>query len=270
MWTCKDLPAARLTPERQQFAVAVTGGPTTVLDVAGRRFICDPTFDPPGDYGYLQKLAGPAVDATAVGDVDAVLLSHDLHPDNFDNSGREMALRSPLILAPRTAANRLGRPAQALAPWSSWTADGVTITAVPAQHGPEDGDLNEEGFVNCEVSGFIIESADSPKTYVSGDNASLRLVREIYDQIGPVDVAVFFAGSASLPTKFQGRPLSLTAERTVAATEILGAKHVVVAHQQGWGHFTQNDNDTRRAFAQAGLTQHLCAAAVGDTCRFIN
>ena len=79
--------------ERLAFGVAVLGGPTTVVDIAGLRIVADPTFDPPDDKGYLTKLSGPAVAAAALGPVDAVLVSHDLHPDNLDDSGR--GLRSP-------------------------------------------------------------------------------------------------------------------------------------------------------------------------------
>jgi hypothetical protein len=46
--------------ERLAFGIAVLGGPTTVLDIAGLRIVVDPTFDPPGDMGYLTKLSGPA------------------------------------------------------------------------------------------------------------------------------------------------------------------------------------------------------------------
>ena len=41
--------------ERSAFGVAVLGGPTTVVDIAGLRIVADPTFDPPGDKGYLTK-----------------------------------------------------------------------------------------------------------------------------------------------------------------------------------------------------------------------
>jgi L-ascorbate metabolism protein UlaG (beta-lactamase superfamily) len=266
MWTCQNFTHARLTPDRKRLAVTVIGGPTTVLDVAGHRLLCDPTFDPPADYGYLVKTEGPSVEIEALGEVDAVLLSHDLHPDNFDHSGRDFALSARLILAPPTTARRLGPPALGRNAWESWNVGEMTITAVPARHGPADGEVNDDGFVNCEVSGFVIEAADAPSTYISGDNAALTLVRDVYDRFGTMHCAVLFAGAASVPTKFDGRPLSLTSERAVAAAEILNAQHVIVAHQQGWQHFAQNEDDTRRAFAEAGLTDRLCTAPLGHQC----
>jgi L-ascorbate metabolism protein UlaG (beta-lactamase superfamily) len=254
--------------ERRSFGIAVIGGPTTVIDIAGTRIVTDPTFSPPGDYGYLRKLAGPAVGAEALGQVGIVLLSHDLHPDNLHDAGRAVAMRCPLILTPPTAAARLGPPARPLAAWDTWTSDDgrLTITAVPARHGPADAELDEEGFVNCEVTGFVLQAQGAPRTYVSGDNASVEIVREIRERFGPVDCAVLHAGAAAVPAKFDGRPLSLTAERAAAAAEVLGAPHVVVAHHDGWGHFREGAERTKTAFESAGITRRLCAARNGQWC----
>jgi hypothetical protein len=57
---------------RRKCAISVLGGPTTVVDIAGRGIVMDPTFDPPGVHGYLTKLAGPVVSADALGLVDAI------------------------------------------------------------------------------------------------------------------------------------------------------------------------------------------------------
>ena len=73
----------------------VVGGPTAVLDLGGLRIVSDPTFDPPGPHGYLFKTDGPAVPADHLGQVDLVLVSHDNHPDNLDDSGRALALAAP-------------------------------------------------------------------------------------------------------------------------------------------------------------------------------
>ena len=120
--------------------------------------------------------------------------------------------------------------------------------------------------MNCEVVGFVIRVADGPTTYVSGDNASLEIVSDIRERFDTIDCAVLFAGSASAPTKFGGRPLSLTAERAAAAAEVLGSHHVVVAHQTGWNHVAQGVDDTRAAFAAAGIIDRLCAAPLGHWC----
>ena len=257
-----------VTSERVPFGVAVLGGPTTLLDIAGFRVLADPTFDPPGGHGYLHKTAGPAVSAEALGAVDVVLISHDQHPDNLDDAGRELALRAPVLLTTPTSADRLGAPANGLPTWTTWTSDNgaLTVTALPARHGPADGETDAHGFVNCEVTGFLLEAQNGPRVYVSGDNASLEHVRTIRERVGELDLAVLFAGAASVPTKYQGRPLSLTAARAGAAAEVLAAAHVVVAHQTGWAHFHDGPQETRQAFAQAGIANALCRAPLGAWC----
>src|ERR1700744_5226693 len=123
----------------------VVGGPTTVLDLGGLRVVSDPTFDPPGPHGYLTKTEGPAVARGELGPVDLVLISHDNHPDNLDDSGRELALSSSLVLPEVEPAGGAARP-WGLGPWTSHVVvcpDGgeLIVTAVAAVHasGPQPG-----------------------------------------------------------------------------------------------------------------------------------
>lgn len=85
--------------------------------------------------------------------------------------------------------------------------------AVPAVHGPEDGERDADGNVNCEVTGFVLSGQGLPTVYVSGDNASIRTVAEISRRVPPIDAAVLHAGAARVPAKFDGRPLSPERER---------------------------------------------------------
>lgn len=108
---------AKVDAQRRDCAISVLGGPTTIVDIADRRIVMDPTFDPPGAHYYLTKLTGPAVNADVLGPVDVVLISHDQHADNFDDEGRRMALASPLVLTHPGGARRLGAPAVGVPPW---------------------------------------------------------------------------------------------------------------------------------------------------------
>ena len=99
----------RVDAQRRDVAFSVLGGPTTVVDIGGRRIVMDPTFDQPGPHDYLTKTVGPAVPAAALGSIDVVLVSHDEHPDNFDREGRQLALSASLVLthtAPRAGSGR--------------------------------------------------------------------------------------------------------------------------------------------------------------------
>jgi L-ascorbate metabolism protein UlaG (beta-lactamase superfamily) len=261
--------AHAVSPERRPCAVSVLGGPTTVIDIGGLRLVCDPTFDDAGDHGYLTKTSGPAAAETDVGDIDAVLVSHDLHPDNLDTRGRAFALSAPLVLTGPAAAERLGSPARALTTWQTahiTRPDGgaLEVCAVPAQHGPDDGERDRDGHVNCEVTGFVLSGDGLPTVYVSGDNASVGIVAEIARRMPRIDAAVVFMGAARVPSKMRGRPLTLSAQRASAAVSVLGAPLVVPAHCDGWAHFSEERTDIQQAFDDAGLAGCLRTAENGE------
>src|ERR1700743_1939262 len=88
----------RVDAPRGGVGLRVLGGPATGVDFGGRRFLMAPTFDEPGKHDYLTKTVGPAVPAAALGSIDVVLVSHDQHPDNFDNEGRQGGVPPPLVL----------------------------------------------------------------------------------------------------------------------------------------------------------------------------
>jgi L-ascorbate metabolism protein UlaG (beta-lactamase superfamily) len=242
--------------------VRLVGGPTALIELGGVRLLTDPTFDPPGDYPIgdrvLTKTSGPAVPAGELGRVDAVLLSHDQHPDNLDDAGRALLGGVPLVLTTEQAAQRLGGAARALPSWERTAVGAVTVTAVPAQHGP-DGTTHLTG----PVTGFVLSGDDLPTVYVSGDNASLDVVRAVAGRTGPIDVAVLFAGAARTPL-IDGY-LTLTAADAAEAAQILGARTVVPVHAEGWAHFTQGVDDLVAAYAARGLPDRLHVLSPGET-----
>ena len=239
------------------------GGPTALIEIGTTRLLTDPTFDAPGDYPLgtrtLVKTVGPALTPAEVGAVDAVLLSHDQHPDNLDAAGRTYALDSPLVLSTASARERLGSPVRTLANWGSCSLEGgVRITGVPAQHGPD----GSEHLVG-EVTGFVIEAEGQPTIYVSGDNASLDIVRRIAENVGPIDIAVLFAGGARTPLVGDAY-LTLPSDGAAMAARILGARHIVPLHFEHWAHFTQGPDTLVPAFTQAGLADRLHLLKPGE------
>jgi L-ascorbate metabolism protein UlaG (beta-lactamase superfamily) len=131
------------------------------------------------------------------------------------------------------------------------------VTAVPAVHGPEDGERDADGFVNCEVIGFVLSGPDLPVVYVSGDNASIQAVAEIAGRTPPIDAVVLHAGAARVERRFGGRPLTLDSIRAAAAAAILQPAMVIPAHYDGWAHFSEGRAELARAFDDAGLTAKL-------------
>jgi L-ascorbate metabolism protein UlaG (beta-lactamase superfamily) len=244
-----------------QVPVRVLGGPTALIEYGGLRFLTDPTFDAPGEYPLgggrsLTKTAPSAADPADLGPLDAVLLSHDQHPDNLDTAGRALLAEVPVVLTTRSAAARLGGTTRGLAPWDAVDlprpgGGTVTVTATPALHGPEGCEP-----VTGEVVGFVLTAAGLPTVHVSGDNASLDVVREIAGRIGPVDTAVLFAGAARTAL-FDGDLLTIDGARAAEAATVLGARRVVAAHCDSWAHFTEGREDVVAAFTAAGIADRL-------------
>jgi L-ascorbate metabolism protein UlaG (beta-lactamase superfamily) len=246
------------------FTAQLVGGPTAVLEYAGLRWLTDPALSPPGTYERgLVKSTAPAVDVQSIEPIDVVLLSHDHHSDNLDPAGREFLPRAGRVLTTVEGARRIGGNATGLEPWSSVELnrpDGpaVTVTAVPAQHGP-DG----TNHITGPVIGFLLGGPGLDTVYVSGDNASLDVVRAIAASAGGVDAAVLFAGAVQVPHRFDGAYLTLSSERAAEAAKILGVRAVVPVHFEGWAHFTQGADALRAAFAGNQLTDRLALVEPG-------
>jgi L-ascorbate metabolism protein UlaG (beta-lactamase superfamily) len=239
---------------------------TAGLGVAGLRTVLDPTFDPPGRYEregapVLVKSRGPAVPAQSLGAIDLALVSHDHHPDNLDAAGRELLGSVPLVLTTVAGAQRLGGTARGLEPFESTDVDlpdggRLVVTAIPAQHGPDGTD-----HLTGPVIGFHLAGDDLPTIHVSGDNASLDVVRRIADRLGPVDVAILFAGGACLEGRFDGALLTLGNREAAEAAQILGARVVVPVHHDGWEHFSAPLDGLIAAFDAAGIGDRLRVVA---------
>ena len=246
--------------------LTLVGGPTAVLEYAGLRWLTDPALSEPGEYaGGLVKTTGPAIEPEALLPIDVVLLSHEHHSDNLDPAGREFLPRAGRVLTTVQGAERLGGNATGLEPWSSVEVERaggspVTVTAVPAQHGPDGTD-----HITGPVIGFVLTADREDTVYVSGDNASLDVVRVIAERVGAIDVAVLFAGAVQLPHRFDGAYLTLSSDRAAEATKLLGVRATLPVHFEGWAHFTQGARELRAAFAGNSVSDRLVLAERGET-----
>ena len=233
-------------------AITFIGGPTALLEYAGLRIVTDPTLDPPQTYTEpgsttLVKTAGPAISRADLWPVDLVLLSHHAHKDNLDWEGLELLAQGPVTVSTmRAGADLWGGGVIGLDDWESHQLGAVTVTVVPALHGPP----GSEARVG-PVVGFILEAEGEPTVYVSGDNASLPLVEHIASRFPSIDIAVLFAGAARVPGI--DAPLTMTSTDAATAARILGAQRVVGLHTDDWQHFSETRDDLEAAFADTGL-----------------
>jgi L-ascorbate metabolism protein UlaG (beta-lactamase superfamily) len=246
------------------------GGPTALISYGGLHVLTDPTFDPPGDYPrpgtniVLHKLVGPAIPASELPRIDAVLISHDHHDDNLDPGGRAILPSARRVLTTGAGAERLGHGATGLEPGDRaqlQRPDGgvVTVIAVRADHGPA-----EVAPRNGPVIGFVLRGGGLPSLYVSGDNASVDAVRDIVAEHGPFDGVVLFIGGAQVPEAWGDALLTLNADTAVQAAKLLDPAPIVPIHQDGWAHFSSSAQDVIRAFDAAGMSGRLRPVAPGE------
>lgn len=249
--------------------LTLIGGPTVLVDYHGLRLLTDPTFDASGTeyprgHVTLRKTSAPACLHADIGAVDAVLLSHDQHADNLDNTGRALLARVPLTLTTIVGAGRLGGTARGLEPWASVTLpapDGVQvrITATPARHGP----AGIEPLAG-EVIGFVLEAEGGPAVYVTGDTVYFEGVAEVARRFAP-GVILAFAGAARPRGPF---------DLTMSANDLLDTAHafpqalIVPVHSEGWAHFTLSAEEARQVFQNLGVGSRMELLAPGQPWRY--
>jgi L-ascorbate metabolism protein UlaG (beta-lactamase superfamily) len=250
---------------KNDVGITYIGGPTALIEWSGFRFLTDPTFDPAGS-AYptseytLRKTIGPAIDASAIGPIDAVLLSHDHHFDNLDRTGRALLASVRTVLTTQAGAMRVGSNATGLVAWEHRdisTQDGKVLraTATPARHGPAGGDRGP-------VIGFALTLEKVSGTlYVSGDTVWYDGMREVSERFD-VRVALLFCGRARVSAAGDN-DLTMSADAAVRAAQEMVHATIVPLHFEGWEHFTQARADLERAFAEAGLSQRLAFPAPG-------
>lgn len=245
--------------------LTLIGGPTVLIDMAGFRLVTDPTFDPPGSYPLgaitLEKTVGPALTADDVGPVDAVLLSHDQHPDNFDHGGRAFAARAGRIFTTEIGAARLGGGATGLAPWQTATleaADGrhLFVTATPARHGPPGIEP-----ITGDVIGFLIGvEAPGDALYFSGDTVWYEGVAAVAARYSP-SLVILNVGSAQTRGAFH---VTMDANDALEAASAFPQATVVGIHTDGWMHFKEDGSALAAAFTSLGLGERYVALQPGQ------
>ena len=238
--------------------ITLVGGPTALIEIDGFRLLTDPTFDAPGDYQLphvkLEKLTGPALSVRDVGEIDAVLLSHDQHSDNLDHSGRDFLKTAKRVLTTEAGAARLGGNAEGFAPWASTElrkgGRSLTITATPARHGPAGIEP-----LSGDVIGFVVESnkaGDGP-VYISGDTTWFDGVAEVARRFN-CSVVLPFAGAAQTRGPFH---LTMDTNDTIETARAFADAVIVPVHTDGWAHFRQSADDLRKSFDTLGYGRRL-------------
>jgi L-ascorbate metabolism protein UlaG (beta-lactamase superfamily) len=239
--------------------VSVThiGGPTALIEVGGWRILTDPTFDAPGRryaFGWgtsSRKLAGPAIAASDVGRIDAILLTHDHHDDNLDPAGRALLPSAGAIVTTASGAKRLGGVARGLVPWESTRLEqpglpAIEVTATPCRHGPP---LSHP--LVGDVIGFALrwDGQEHGVLWISGDTVLYDGVRQVADRL-TVDTAILHLGGVQFPITGPLR-YTMTARDAVELCGLVRPRVAIPIHYEGWKHFKQGRDAIEREFATA-------------------
>jgi L-ascorbate metabolism protein UlaG (beta-lactamase superfamily) len=233
------------------------GGPTVLIEVGDWRLLTDPTFDPAGGsyrFGWgtgSRKLTGPAIAASDLGRIDAVLLSHDQHDDNLDAAGRALLPSAGAVITTVSGAKRLGGNARGLEPWASTRLEApgrppIEVTATPCRHGPP---LSRP--LVGDVIGFALgwDGQDHGVLWISGDTVLYDGVRQVADRLR-VDTALLHLGGVRFPVT---GPLhyTMTASQALDLCRGVQPRTIIPIHYEGWKHFQEDREAIEREFARA-------------------
>ena len=233
------------------------GGPTVLIELDGWRLLTDPTFDAPGrrySFGWgsaSRKLEGPAVPASDLPPIDAVLLTHDHHGDNLDDAGRALLPFAGVVVTTSAAARRLGNGARGLKPWETTRLEAsgrtpIDVMATPCRHGPP---LSRP--VAGDVVGFALgwEGQAHGVLWISGDTVLYDGVRQVASRL-EVDTALLHLGGVRFPITGPIR-YSMTARDAIELCRLVRPRTAIPIHYEGWKHFRQDRAAIEREFARA-------------------
>jgi L-ascorbate metabolism protein UlaG (beta-lactamase superfamily) len=231
------------------------GGPTVLIEVGEWRLLTDPTFDPAGGsyrFGWgtgSRKLAGPAIAASELGPIDAVLLSHDQHEDNLDAAGRALLPSAGAVITTVSGARRLGGRARGLEPWASTRLEAsgrrpIEVEATPCRHGPP---LSRP--LVGDVIGFALkwEGQEHGVLWISGDTVLYDGVRRIADRL-QVGTALLHLGGVRFPISGPAR-YTMTAGEAVELCGLMRPHTAIPIHYEGWKHFREGREAIERELA---------------------
>jgi L-ascorbate metabolism protein UlaG (beta-lactamase superfamily) len=242
------------------------GAATLLIEIGELRLLTDPAFDRVGTRHTVprpvpglfnsRRTEPAALAADGVGKLDAVLLSHEHHFDNLDDSGRRLLPGARVVLTTKAGARRLGGNAVGLRPGEKHAIepDGsrLEVTATPARHGPF-----LIGQTAGPVIGFLLrhERLERP-VWLSGDTRWYGTIRKALAFEGPVGTAIVNIGAARFGPTGPAR-FTMDAREAARATREAGVEQVIPIHFEGWSHFKQGREAARQEFEAAGVADRV-------------
>ncbi|KAJ5360189.1 Zn-dependent hydrolases of the beta-lactamase protein [Penicillium concentricum] len=225
------------------FSITHIGTATAIFEIDDIKLLTDPFFSPAGtswDMGggnFLKNTETPALGLENLPAIDAILLSHEDHPDNLDEIGRQLLHgRHPW----ETASVVLG-------------GQKYEVTATPCQHLPG-GECT--GFILTKAEFGVSADGRPNAIYFTGDTVYIDELAKIPEKFHIV-AAVMNLGSAF--AAMPDGPLQITMDGKQAAHlfHTIKADYLVPMHYESWGHFTQFGKDLVGEFQEEGIIDNV-------------
>ena len=255
---------------KNKVTITQIGTATAILDIDGITFLTDPFFSPAGSEWQtvhseapLKVHDDPALRMNELPHIDAVLLSHENHPDNLDELGRQLLDGRHVVTTQDGAKNLAPRPS--VLGFKDWEERDVRIagktfhiTATPCKHWP-----------GHECVGFIVHTQDfgvAPDgrpnaVYFTGDTVYVEELAKMADKYH-IAVALMNLGKATFyevnDEGLPGQPgdvLQITMDGRQAARLFrdIKADVLVPMHFESWDHFTQHQEELSKEFEDEGI-----------------
>ncbi|RAK79948.1 MBL fold metallo-hydrolase [Aspergillus fijiensis CBS 313.89] len=250
----------------------------SVLEINGVNFLVDPFFSPQnttfpiaGFTRQLWSILEPALQPEQIPPIDAVLLSHEDHPDNLDPISRMRFLDGRRVLTTPAGTEALKpRPGvQAMKDWETMSlklnGNDWNFTGTPCEHVPGE-----------DVIGFVIVGPNFGTTdglpnaiWYSGDTIYLPGLAQIKERFH-VKAALINMGAAYVLMD-DAMPLRITMNGTEVAQTFqdVGAEVLVPLHYSSFNHFPEAKEGVVHDFELSGISDKVHWVTPGESTKII-
>jgi len=228
-----DYPAPKPTVENGSHRITFVNHATFLIQVKGQNILTDPVWSfRASPYQWIgPKRKRPAgVDLDDLPHIDTVLLSHN-HYDHLDiDTVKYLQDRfDPQFIVPLGVERYLHNQGVDKTIRMDWwdkygLGDDITLTAVPARHFSGRGLFDRNKTLWC---GYVLENS-SGNIYFAGDTGYGDFIRDIKDQIGPINTSILPIG-AYKPRWFM-EAIHMSPEEAVKAHKELQSERSIGMH----------------------------------------